>query len=431
MVQMVSDDKPISVDIEPLLSRVNELKEETIKDISGVVKPPPPPQEETVHKLELPKTMKVESEIFDNLLVTIGELFAIRSVLRKYAQNSLDIELKDGVHRLGKVLDNLYSMVLEARMLPVDDLIYNIPRMIRDLSRERGKEIELTIHGCEIKLDKMVLEKIGDPIIHIIRNAIDHGIEYKEERENIGKPPKGRISINAKRELNSIVLEITDDGKGIDTAELRKKASTIGIPPEKIDKMSDREALLLTCLPGMSLAKKVTDVSGRGVGMDVVKENVESVSGSVEIESTKMKGTTIRMNLPLTVSIIKVILLYIDEETFALPLSKVVHIKEVNGSMTQEAGIQSVLHCGKKVPILSLKNLLGLVSSQETEIKRAVLVETNDKIFGLGVKDTGEEMEAYIKPLVPPLTKVKGVSGATILGNGRPVFLLDLAALLQ
>ncbi len=429
MIQFVSDDKPISLDIEPLLSRIDELKKNSIEDIRKVVKPPPPLQEETVHKLELPKTMKVESKVFDNLLVTIGELFAIRSALRKHTENSLDIELKDGIHKLRKALENLYTMVLEARMLPVDDLTCNIPRMIRDLSRKHDKEIELTIHGGEIKLDRMVLEKIGDPIIHIIRNAIDHGIELKEEREHIGKPPKGRLSITTKREPISVVMEISDDGKGIDAAELREKASTAGFPPEKIDKMSDREVLLLTCLPGMSLAKKVTDISGRGVGMDVVKESVESVAGSLDIESTKGKGTTIRMSLPLTVSIIKVILLYFGEEIFALPLSRVVHIKDVNGSMAQKANIHNVLHNGKKVPIVSLGNLLGLASTQETEIKRAVLIETNDKVLGLGVKDTGEAMEAYIKPLAPPLAKIKGVSGVTILGNGRPVFLLDLATL--
>ena len=433
MVREVSEERESTVDAEGFVSVVKGEHDAIIA--AGREKVEEEEEEEetpqvTPQKLDLPKSIKVEGSLFDDLLVVVGELLSIRSGLLEYSTGSTEMEVKESIHGLGKNLERLYTMVLAARMLPVEDLTYNLPRMVRDLSRGANKEVELFISGKEIRLDKMVLEKMGDPLIHLIRNAIDHGIEPQEERLKQDKPPKGRLSISVRRRQENVVMEVRDDGRGIDIAGVRDKALEMGIPPDSVEKMSKKEMLLVTCLPGLSLAREVTDISGRGVGMDIVKEGVEAVGGSLEMDSTKGKGTVVRLFLPLSVSIIRVLTVYSGDEMFAIPIASVMHVIEIERGLLRKKSRPTVDLNGEPVPVNSLANLLGTTSPNGGRLSRVVLVTIKEERFGLEVDDTGDEMEAYIKPLSPPLTKVRGVSGVTILGNGRPVLLLDLPALL-
>ena len=430
MIGEVAEERESTVDAGAFISTVKAEHEkakgsapEKVEERDAV------PESGSPQKLDLPKSIKVEGSLFDDLLVVVGELLSIRSGLLECSAGSTEMKLKENIHRLGKNLEQLYTMILAARMLPVEDLTHNLPRMVRDLSRGANKEVELFISGREIKLDKMVLEKMGDPLVHLVRNAIDHGIEPQEERLRQGKPPKGRLSISVRRRQDNVVLEVRDDGRGIDTAGVREKALEMGIPPDRVEKMSKKDLLLTTCMPGFSLAREVTDVSGRGVGMDIVKEGVEAVGGSIEMDSTKGKGAVVRLFLPLSVSIIKVLTVYSGEEMFALPTASVMYVVEIERGVLRKQGRPTVELKGEPVPVSSLANLLGAPAHNGGGMSRVVIVTVGKERFGLEVDGTGEELEAYIKPLSPPLAKVRGVSGVTILGNGRPVLLLDLPAL--
>ena len=429
MVQVVSDGSEITFDIEGFTAMLTGHHDKVYDEGQGGTRQLGEP--EGVHKLDLPKSIKVEGSLFDDLLVVVGELLSIRAGLVEYGDGASEMELEENIHRLGKSLERLYTMILEARMLPVEDLTHNLPRMVRDMSRGCGKEVELSVSGKEIKLDKLVLEKMGDPLIHLVRNAIDHGIEPQVERRKRGKPPKGHLSISVRRRPENVVMEVRDDGRGINLAALREKALKMGIPPDRLEGMSNKELLLMACLPGMSLAKEVTAISGRGVGMDIVKEGVESIGGSMEMDSTEGEGTVIRAYLPLSVSIIKVLMVHFGEEMFALPLAPIIRIVEVESSRLQKSETPVVMHNGDPIPIMSLADLLGMGPSNGGGLRRVVLVDVKKKRVGLEVDGTGEELEAYIKPLPSPLSRMRGVSGVTILGNGRPVFLIDLPSLLQ
>lgn len=431
MVQAISDESETTFDAEGFIASLKGVgTNDTIagnveKEVESPIEP------ESAHSLELPKSISVEGSLFDNLLAVVGELLSIRSGLAEHSDGASEMALGEDIHRLGATLEMLYTMIMEARMLPVSDLTHSLPRMVRDMSRECGKEVELSVSGKEIKLDKLILEKMGDPLIHLVRNAIDHGIESKEERRKSGKPPKGRLSISVRRRQENVVMEVRDDGRGINTAALREKALKMGISHDRIEGMSKKQLLLMTCLPGLSLAREVTEISGRGVGMDIVRERVESIGGSMEMDSTEGKGTVVRAYLPLSVSIIKVLMIHAGKELFAIPLAPIIRIVEVDSGRLHQSEPPVVMHNGDPVEVKLLAELLGMGSSNGGGLRRVVVVDVKRERVGLEVDGTGEEIEAYIKPLPPPLSRMRGVSSVTILGSGRPVFILDLPSLLH
>jgi len=431
MVQAISDESETTLDVRGFIASLkgagtNDIISDDARDDAEAQVESPGTQ-----SLDLPKSISVEGSLFDNLLAVVGEILSIRSGLVEHNDGASAMELGEDIHRLGAALEMLNTMIMEARMLPVSDLTHNLPRMVRDMSRECGKEVELSVSGREIKLDKLVLEKMGDPLIHLVRNAIDHGIESQKERQANGKPPKGRLSISVRRRQENVVMEVRDDGRGINTASLRAKALKMGVSPDRIEGMSKKELLLMTCLPGLSLAREVTEISGRGVGMDIVKERVESIGGSMEMDSTEGKGTVVRTYLPLSVSIIKALMIHSGKEIFAIPITPIIRIVEVESSRLHQSEPPVVMHNGNPVEVKLLAELLGMGSSNGGGLRRVVVVDVKRERVGLEVDGTGEEIEAYIKPLPPPLSRMRGVSGVTILGSGRPVFLLDLPSLLH
>jgi two-component system chemotaxis sensor kinase CheA len=328
------------------------------------------------------------------------------------------------VHELEKSIAVLQTNILSARMLPFNDLTQNLTRIVRDLSKKRGKAVDLEIEGGDISLDKSKLEKMGDPLVHIIRNAVDHGIELPEERKKAGKAERGSIKVRAYEKKELVVIEVEDDGCGIDCEKLRRKAVSLGMPEGLVKSMTDKEALMLVCRPGLTLSDSVTYVSGRGVGMDVVKDSVESLSGFLTIESEVGSGTRVTMELLRSASIRKVLLVTVAEELFSLPATNIEKVVEIGPGDIEDGtfGYQD-----KKVPYLPLSSALGLAAPPRAVDKSvAVLVrETGANgtadLVALGVDDFIDELNAYIKPLAPPFTNLRGVTGISkARGPGGP-----------
>jgi two-component system chemotaxis sensor kinase CheA len=438
MTQGIEEDRTTDMDkadIEPLIKKIKQSTA-VARAESETPSKPIPPELPGVPKLKLSNIMKVEGKVFDDLLNVTGDLLTILSSLRLFAGSSRSIELKEGVHTLGKTIEALHTNILSARMLPFSDLTQNLPRIVRDISKKGAKVVELDIEGGDISLDRSILEKMGDPLIHIIRNAVDHGIEPPVERTNAGKPEKGSISVRAFRRKEMAVIEVADDGRGIDCEKVRHKAVSLGMPEERIRAMPDKEALKIICLPGLSLAHSVTEVSGRGVGMDVVKDTIAGLGGSIEIESSPGRGTKIIMEFPRSASIMKVLLVSVTDELFSLPVSKIEKVIEVKGDEVRRG---TIMYHDNEIPVLPLGSALGLKpAASESGTPVVVIVHVPkgqpgeeagsapDGLVGLGVDGFVDELDAYIKPLVPPFSKLRGVTGISILGDGRPVFLVDL-----
>ena len=433
--KMVADDKPLDMDISFLLSRINTVltAKESVPQPSIPSAPIPPfSVQPAAQGLSLPTMIKVDSGIFDGFMGAVGELFTVGSRLKEFTAKSYPVEFHEAVHHLGKTIEGLNQAVITARMIPFDELTQNLPRIVRDMCKKAGKDADLVLHGGDVKLDRAVLEHLTDPLVHIIRNAIDHGIESPEERIQSNKPPKGRITIAVARERDNVIIEITDDGRGIDTNRLKEKAVQSGISKEKIEIMADRELLLLICAPGLSLAKEITETSGRGVGMDVVKGNIESIGGRLEISSQLNKGTKIILELPVTISIIKVLLISISNQLFALPISKVMKVIDVHKSDIRDGSpYPYFVYKDTEIPVIGLRNLLMMPPLEDRDTLPVVIIDAKDKISAIVVDDFEGEMDAYVKPLSRPMVRMNGIIGVTVLGDGRPVFLLDPAALIN
>ena len=317
-------------------------------------------------------------------------------------------------------------------MVPVSFVFDRFPRIVRDLSKNMGKEIDLVIEGKETELDRTVIDEIGDPMVHLIRNAVDHGVETPEERRKANKPKQGTVFIAAYQEGNGVIIEVRDDGKGIDTKVVRKKAVERGmLTAEEAAALTEEEAIRLVFLPGFSTAKEVTDVSGRGVGMDAVKSKVESLGGQFQVESAVGKGTRVLIRLPLTLAIVLALLIQVGEEIYAISLENVEEtllvqkdeIKYVHGTpVTNVRG-----------EILSLKKLSAILQSEvkddEAQEYPVVVVKLGRNRVGFIVDELVGQQEIVIKPLGKLLSKVRGMAGATILGDGNVALILDVASL--
>lgn len=380
--------------------------------------------------------LRVEGSIFDNMLLSTGDLFAILSTLKKLTKRERSLELRQISHQFEKSLDSLYSEILIARMLPFETVTNNLPRVVRDVAKDRGKNVSLTIKGQDIKLDKTVIEKIGDPLIHIIRNAVDHGIENVSERISADKPPAGSIKILAYSKGQNVVIEITDDGKGIDTEKLKKKALEKGYTQEILNAMSDNEILMLICSPGFSLAQEVTQISGRGVGMDIVKEAIDELNGSLAITSINGIGTRFTIDLPRVVSITDVIVTKCGEELYSIPKTRIEKIIEIE---TSKCSTDTITYKNNEIKLHNLSSLIGVKNDKVPTYSTVILLNkdafTKDdpdsakNIFAIRTDGIEREMEAYIKPLSAPMNRLKLISGVSIIGNDRPVFLLDITEL--
>ncbi len=374
------------------------------------------------------RTVRVNTELLDNLINIVGEMIIARSRLFQIGSEIKSDPLEEAVTLMSNLIRDLHYQVMSVRMTPLETVMNRLPRAIRDISKKNGKEINLNIEGKTIELDRSIVDEIADPLIHILRNCVDHGIETPEERKKAGKSPSGNLLISAGREKDNVIINIKDDGRGMDPEKIKAIAVKKGlIKKERAELMTDRESFMLVCNPGLSTAETVTEVSGRGVGMDAVKKIVDSLSGRLEIDSTPGKGTLMTIKLPLTVAIVQALLVKICGYLFAIPINQVIRTTEAPKNKIKRSQKKfSVLLDDELVPLFSLKKILGIQKkSPHSHYASIVIVEIKNKKAGLVVDCLYGQQEVFIKPLDRPLKWVRGLSGATMLGDGSVVFVLD------
>ncbi len=394
-----------------------------------------------VPKKQISQTVRVDVERLENLMNLVGELVIDRtrltdvgdSVRGKLGTDDLVEDMEEITVHVGRVTSELQEEIMKARMLPIEQVFKRFPRMVRDLAKKAGKDIEFVVEGEETELDRTVIEEIGDPLIHLLRNSLDHGIETSaEERLEKGKPAKGLVKLNAFHEENQIVITVSDDGRGINTAKLREKAVKKGlISQDAASRMSQKEAINLIFYPGFSMAKKISDVSGRGVGMDIVRTHIEKINGIIDIDSKVDRGTTFTIKLPLTLAINRSLLVKVRENVLAIPLVNVVEILhvEIDRIKTMHSHEVTVVR-GNVLPLFSLSKVLGWQSDEDKRTKLPVVVAgISDKRVGFVVDSLMGEQEIVIKPLGDYLGQISGLAGATIMGDGRVALILDVRGL--
>ena len=384
------------------------------------------------------ETIRVDVERVENLMNLVGEIVLDRNrILRVTADverecRSEEVEkLVEAVTSLDRTVSDLQVAVMKLRMQPIKKIFSKFPRLVRDLARKLNKKVQLIIEGEDTELDRSILDKLEDPLIHLVRNALDHGIEPPEERIAKGKPEVGTIRLFAYHEGDHIVVGIQDDGRGIDPEKVKKKALEKGlITPEQAAQMSDKEAYELIFLPGFSTADKVSDVSGRGVGMDVVANTIHSLRGSIEIDSEPGKGTTIILKLPLTVAIIRSLMIGVNGQVYAVPLHAVIEVVRYDDSLVKDVGsFKSFMLRDEVLPLFSLNELLELEDKNSKHF--VVIVKVGERYIAVSIENLYGEEEIVIKSLGELLADIPGIAGATIAGDGRVVLILDLNSLLS
>jgi two-component system chemotaxis sensor kinase CheA len=378
-------------------------------------------------------TVRVDTEKLDSLMNLVAELVINKTRLAQIGSEYNLQELSETLSHVDRVTSDLQAVVTKARMVPIETVFSRFPRVVRDLSKDLGKEIDLVIEGKETELDRTVIDEIGDPLIHLIRNSVDHAIEIPTVRKEKGKPVPGIILLKAEHEGNSVVITIKDDGKGLDEELIVRKALEKGlIDEEDAEKMTKEEKVKLIFASGFSTAEKVTDVSGRGVGMDVVRTKIEALNGSIEVLTEKDKGTEIKIKLPLTLAIIEALMVKLEEEIFAIPLANIVETIDIAESEIKVVQSENVVVLrGEIVPILNLSKLLE-VETEKPEIEEnntVVIVKVGSKKIGLVVDVLIGQQEIVIKSLGKLFTGTKGITGATVLGNGEVALILDVLTL--
>jgi two-component system, chemotaxis family, sensor kinase CheA len=384
--------------------------------------------------------LRVEASRIDNVLNLVGELIIGKSMLqqalnefaKRYPKELLRGKFGDAMAFQARVLNDLQRSVMKIRMVPVDQLFRRFPRMVRDVSRQCGREVELDISGQDTDLDKGILDAIAEPLTHLVRNAVSHGIEPAEERRKLGKKPQGVVRLNAYHHGNQVVVEVTDDGRGIDAQKIRAKAIELGMTtPEEAARMSEAETLDFIFRPGFSTAEQVTEVSGRGVGMDVVQSVLHRLKASISVETRAGQGTTFRLKLPLTLAIIKALLFWVEQRLYAIPLNAVLEIARTFETEVHQVDNYEVLQLRNQVlPLLRLGR--PVEASGDRKSKLFVLVITvGERKYGLIVDALEGEEELVIKALDDHTFHTDLVSGASILGDGRVVLILNLPAVVE
>lgn len=392
------------------------------------------------------QTVRVNVARLDNLMNLTGELVIDRTRLEQLGRDLEELygsvdsvrDLRETCLHMARTVGSLQEEVMKARMLPVAQLFRRFPRMVRDLAHKMGKEVDLVSEGEDTELDRSVIEEMVDPLSHLLRNALDHGIEAPAQRRRVGKPAKGRLVLAARQEDNHIVIELTDDGAGIDVRRVRESAVEKGVVGEaRAAAMSDDEAIQLVFAPGMSTSGSVSDVSGRGVGMDVVKSNVSRLHGTVEIRTKPKAGTTVAVKLPLTLAISQALLVKTGEEIIAVPLVYVVETTRVARDALQTMGgrLVTILR-GRVLPLVDVREALGRADrgngiERGRQVIRVVVARSNKREVGLVVDGLVREQEIVLKPMGAALGDVAGLSGATILGDGTVALVVDVASLMD
>ncbi len=406
--------------------------------------PPPTAAQQAFEAGQAPQqkgatTIRVDHQKLDHLMNLIGELIINRNrysmLARALEDGHEDVstvaqQLTETTYAMARISDDLQDTIMKVRMVPVHTVFSRFPRLVRDLSRKSGKQVELITEGEETELDKSVGEEIGDPLVHLIRNSLDHGIEPEEERIAAGKNPKGHVWLRAYHKGNYVAIEVEDDGRGIDPEKMRQVGVKKGlVTPEEAKLLDDRQAVDLIFAPGFSSAEKITDISGRGVGMDVVKTNIKNLKGNIQINSEVGRGSRFTLTLPLTLAIIDALMVQVGKDMYAIPLDAVSETTKIEVERLSEVNHRKAITLrGEVLGIIELSDLLGLPPNPEDrDILPVVIIHDNDRRLGIVVDRLLERQEIVIKPLGQYLNgfEIRGISGATIMGDGSVVLILD------
>ena len=385
------------------------------------------------------RTVRVDIDKLDLLMNIVGELVLSKSAitnlsdrLKQTSETELATELGKSTRILERRLHELQKGVMDVRMVPVGQLFEKMTRIIRRVSNEQGKKVDLDIRGADTELDKLIIEDVSDPLMHIVRNAIDHGLETPEERVANGKAEKGRIQLWASQKGNHVVIEVHDDGRGIDPEKVRRKALSVGLIDEN-HVLSDEEIYDLLFLPGFSTRDEVSDMSGRGVGMDVVKNNISALSGMIEVKSALGQGSSMIITLPITLAIIKALIVQISDKTYAIPINSVLETLMIESESIKTIERREVIELRKStVPLLRLDRAFGLGVDEEQDERKlfVAIVGLAEKRVGFVVDELLGQQDVVIKSLGKALSFVKGVAGAAELGNQKTILVLDVAGLM-
>jgi two-component system chemotaxis sensor kinase CheA len=388
-------------------------------------------------------TIRVGVTLLDKLMTLVGELVLVRNQVLRYANTVENSGFNATSQRLNVLTSELQEGVMKARMQPIGNVFSKLPRVVRDLAHETNKQARVEVIGAETELDKTILESIKDPLTHLVRNAVDHGLELPADRIAAGKNPEGKLVLRAFHEGGQVNIEITDDGRGVNIERVRKKAVERGLlPAEAAARASDREVIGFMFLPGFSTAEKITSVSGRGVGLDVVKTNVEKIGGTVDVTSTAGQGSVFKIKIPLTLAIIPALVVRSNAERYAIPQGSVLEVVRLSGEKAKK-GIEFV-HAspvyrlrGNLLPLVDLRNILapgkgsGVLAERENDSVNIVVLHTDRRHFGLVVDGIEDTQEIVVKPLDQGLKGIPVFAGSTIMGDGRVALILDVSGTAQ
>jgi len=377
------------------------------------------------------KTVRVDIDRLDTLMNLVSELIIIKTRLEGIERDKTNQNYNEAIEYLERITTSLHDAVMKVRMVPVERVFNRFPRMIRDLSRKLDKDIELIMSGEDTELDRTVIDEIGDPLIHLLRNAADHGLETKEERLHSGKPEIGHIYLRAYQDGNNVVIEVEDDGRGINVNKIKQKAIEKGtISYEAAANMSDQDIIDLLFKPSFSTSEKISNISGRGVGLDVVKTKIEALGGDIEVKSELGKGSKFIVRLPLTLAIIQALMVRLGNEKYAIPLNTIQNIEDINVSDIQLVQQQEVILLRNQViPIIYLEDILDVPKNEQCNTITVVIVKKGEKQVGFVVDGLIGQQEIVIKSLGKYLSGIKMIAGATILGDGEVALILDINTL--
>lgn len=387
------------------------------------------------------ETIRVDFRRLDGLLNLVGELVIFKTRLEEIGgkiknhlisdgnfQKFLYTELNEGLQNLGKTVSEIQEGVMKIRMLPVRAVFSKFPPMVRDIAKRQGKEVEITFRGENTELDKTVIDELGEPLLHLIRNAIDHGIESPDERLSVGKFPAGRLIISASQESNLVIIKVEDDGRGLDIEKIRQRAIKSGLINSDVS-ISRNEILNLIFTPGFTTADRTSDISGRGIGLDVVQKSISKLNGQIVVESVSGKGTTFIIKLPLSLAIIPALMTETSGELYAVPMSAVEESIKITDKDIHIVNNKEVVKLREQIlPIVKLSRFLGL-KERERKKHYLVIIRKTDRKIALSVDKLRGRQEIVIKPLDDTLGKTHGIAGASILGDGRVVLIIDTNAL--
>lgn len=378
-------------------------------------------------------TVRVDIEKLDNLMNLVGELVINKGRLEQIGTSRHIQELNETIEQMERITNELQSVVMKVRMVPIEQVFNRFPRMVRDLARDLGKELDFVIEGKETELDRTVIDEIGDPLVHLLRNSVDHGIEDPETRVRLGKPRRGLVKLSARHEGNNVYIEVQDDGRGLDLEAIRRKIIEKGLLTAKeVENLSDEDAVRFIFESGFSTSENITSISGRGVGMDVVKNKIESLNGEIFVESQPHAGTTFKIRLPLTLAIIQALLVKVGNETYAIPLTSVDETTMISPQDIKIIqGQEVVLLRGTVLPLARARRLLEYPGEEQHEdMMYVVVVRKAGRQTGLIVDSLIGQQEIVIKSLGRLLTGIPGLAGATILGDGEISLILDVNTLM-